>query len=159
MNKGATGKPSVLKVKSADIIYPDELKPGDLKFEPFPPPISEKDEFSEFQIEQHEGEVTWTARIQLKEGVDPAKANIEVTYSGQVCSQACISLDPRTMTAAFGGMIEPPTGEFQPQGNELTWKAHLEPKVVVPGGKAKLVFEAIPKNGFHFYPAHRSDGI
>jgi suppressor for copper-sensitivity B len=147
MNEGATGKPTVLKVTSADLI-----DTSDLKFEPFPPPISKKDPYSEFQIEEHEGEVTWTARIRLKEGVDPAKAKIEVTHSGQVCSQSCMNLDPRTMTATFGGIIEPPTGEFQPKGNELTWKAHLVPKVVAPGGKAKLVFEVTPKNGYHFYP-------
>ncbi len=152
MNKGATGKPTVLKVNSADLIFPDAAKPGELKFEPFPPPVSKKDEFSEFQIEEHEGEVTWTAPIRLKAGVDPAKAKIEVTHSGQICDKSCISLDPRSLSATFGGIIEPPTGTFQPQVNELTWKAHLEPKIVTPGGKARLVFEVTPTNGFHFYP-------
>ncbi|MBC7856304.1 MAG: hypothetical protein IAF94_22975, partial [Pirellulaceae bacterium] len=147
MNKGATGKPTVLQVESVDLVATSNLK-----FEPFPPPISKKDPYSEFQIEEHEGEVTWTARIELKEGVDPAKANIQVTHSGQICHESCKDLEPRTMTATFGGIIEPPTGEFRPTKNELIWKAHLEPKVVTPGGKVRLVFEATPTNGFHFYP-------
>ncbi|MFN0016835.1 MAG: protein-disulfide reductase DsbD domain-containing protein [Pirellulaceae bacterium] len=152
MNKGATGKPSALKIESADIIFPKKLESGEPEFDAFPPPTKKQDEFSEFQIEEHEDQVTWTTPIQLKVGVDPEKAKVKVTYSGQVCSTSCIGVKPKSMVAVFGGFIEPPTGEFHPSNNEMVWKAHLEPKVVVPGGKARLVFEATPTNGYHFYP-------
>lgn len=147
MNTGATGKPSVLKVDSAAI-----KNAKDLQFTPDHPPHVKKDEFSDFNLEEHEGEVTWTAPFLLEKGVDPEQAKIDVTYSGQVCKDSCIGIKPRTIAAKFDGYIEPPTGEFFPKDNELIWKAHLEPKVVVPGGKAKLVFEATPTNGYHFYP-------
>jgi suppressor for copper-sensitivity B len=145
--KGATGQASVLKVNSADMA---NLK--NLKFEPDRGPIIKKDEFSEFNLEEYEDHVTWSAPIVLMDGVDPKKAVIEVKFSGQVCKESCVPIRDRKATATFAGYLKPPSGDFQPKGNDLTWKAHLEPKVVAPGSKAKLVFEVTPKNGYHFYP-------
>ncbi len=146
-NPKATATPSVVKVESAAM-----ANAKGLQFAADRPPKTLTDEFTGLPMEEYEDEVTWTAPFLLQDGVDPEKSEIKVTYSGQVCKDVCIPLRPRTVTAIFGGYIEPPSGEFQPKGNELTWKAHLEPKVVAPGGKAKLVFEVTPKNGYHFYP-------
>lgn len=145
--KGATGTRSAIKVDSEQIA---NLK--NLQFAPDRPPLTKKDEYSEFMLEEYEDHVTWTAPIVLTEGVDPKQTKIQVTFTGQICKKSCIPLKPQTVSATFGGFIKPASGEFRPKGNELTWKAHLEPKVVTPGTKAKLVFEVTPTNGYHFYP-------
>jgi suppressor for copper-sensitivity B len=146
---GGTGVASKLVVESADLA---NLK--SLEFVPSSPPKIETNEYSPVLLEQHEGEFTWTAPLLFKEGSQPEKATIEVTYSGQVCENRCIPIFARKLVVTFDGYIKPPEtpGEFRPKGNELIWKGHLEPKVVAPGGKAKLVFEVIPQNGYHFYP-------
>ncbi len=144
---GAAGMPTVLKVESPQIL---NLK--NLQFAPDRAPKIEKVEGSPIPLEEYEGEVTWTAPFVFADGTDPEKLQIQVRHTGQVCKKSCIPLDPRSLTATFAGYIEPPTGDFQPKGNDLTWEAHLEPKVVAPGSKAKLVFEVTPKKGYHFYP-------
>lgn len=145
--KGATGKASVIKVDSPQIA---NLK--NIQFAPDRPPIIKDDEFSEFKLEEYEDAVTWTAPIVVKEGADPEKLKIEATFSGQVCKESCVPIRGITATAKFAGFVEPPTGMFRPQMNELVWKAHLEPKVVAPGTKARLIFEVTPQKGYHFYP-------
>jgi suppressor for copper-sensitivity B len=144
---GALGTPTVLKVASPQI---SNVK--NLQFTPDRPPKIEKVEDSNIPLEEYEEEVTWTTPIVFAEEADPEKLRIEVRHSGQVCKKSCIPLPTRTLMATFAGYTEPPSGDFHPQGNELIWKAHLEPKVVAPGSKAKLVFEVTPKKGYHFYP-------
>jgi thiol:disulfide interchange protein len=145
--KGATGKPSVIKVESEQI-----SNSHNLQFAPDRPPLIKDDEYSEFNLEEYEDHVTWTAPIVLADGVDPKKVKVQVTFSGQICKESCIPLKPQTVSATFGGFVKPASGEFRPKGNELIWKAHLEPKVIAPGTKATLVFEVTPTKKFHFYP-------
>ena len=110
--------------------------------------------------EEHEEGVTWTAPIEVAEGVDPATLEIAVAYSGQVCKDTCIPLNEK-LTAKFAGYTPAPEtpGEYHPDAKvaELTLIGHLEPAAVAPGGKAKLVITARPNPGWHVYAYEPKD--
>jgi thiol:disulfide interchange protein len=110
-------------------------------------------------IEEHEGSVTWTAPIELAEGVKPESLTIELQYDGQVCKEGddglCIPIFGEKLVAAFAGYSEPPAGvgEYRPAPSQaqVVLEGHLEPAVVTPGGKARLVITAKPNPGWHVY--------
>ena len=141
--------PSQLVVRSDDVVSPQQLE-----FEASPPAQKVKEEGYSVPFEEHKDEVIWTAPFFLKKGANPENARIEITFTGSVCQKVCIPIFNRKVPAKFTGFIEPAStpGEYRPHRNNLLWKGRLEPKVVAPGGKAKLIFEVIPDKGYHFYP-------
>lgn len=108
------------------------------------------------QVEEHTGTVVWTAPLELPAGADAKAATIAIRYSGQVCDDSagrCIPVDEK-LTAKFDGYLEPAgtPGEYRPKTANLVWRGHVEPKVVTPGSKAKLIFTATPDEHWHLYP-------
>lgn len=124
------------------------------EFEPDSQPKRRKVPEFRVLVEEHEGEVTWTAPLSLTTNANPEQLPIKLLYSGQVCEDLgqCIPIFNRQVEVKFGGFIEPPRGEYRPATANMTWKGHLEPKVVAPGSKARLVLTATPDEGWHFYP-------
>jgi thiol:disulfide interchange protein len=107
-------------------------------------------------IEEHEGKVVWSAPLELAEGVDPGTVTIELTYSGQVCSdQTCIPIFGEKVPAVFRGYTAPPAsrGSYRPAAGEaqLVWEGYLEPAAIAPGGMVRLVLTAKPEPGWHIY--------
>ncbi len=119
------------------------------------PPGGDKNPFK-VNSEEHEGQVTWTAPIELTEGVKLEDLQIAIQVSGQVCNEGnCIPLQ-KTITAKFAGYDAAPTnpGEYRPDPKfeaEVVLKGHIEPASVAPGGQAKLVITAEPTPGWHIY--------
>ncbi|HEV3023747.1 MAG TPA: hypothetical protein VGX76_14835, partial [Pirellulales bacterium] len=142
-------------------------------FEPAETPAEHVDQvaFPGVSLEEHEGTVTWNAPIRFAEGVEPA----QLTISGKVYAQACNAqhcnppMDfPFKATLAIG---EPSTRMPQPTRSpvseskidvgeyttdkQVTFRAHIEPKVVEPGGTVRLIVTAEPNQdgGWHIYEA------
>src|SRR5688572_17443874 len=121
---------------------PHVRKPGDNN--PFP-----------VNVEEHDEQVTWSAPIELTEGVKPEGLEIAVEVFYQVCKHECLTKEKK-LTARFAGYEQPPTnlGEYRPDPRfeaEVVLSGHLEPAAVVPGGKARLVITAKPTPGWHIY--------
>ncbi|WP_425614305.1 thioredoxin family protein [Anatilimnocola sp. NA78] len=121
------------------------IVPSEVFFNPDKTPVQE---------EQFEGQVVWTVPLELAAGVKPEDLQISLDYSGQICHDTggCIPQSIKA-TAKFAGYDEPASvaGEFTAYEGELTWRGKLEPKTVVPGGKAKLTISAEIAPGWHLY--------
>lgn len=125
-------------------------------FQPDRPPRVKKVELYPVPIEEHEGKVVWSAPLELARGTDPQPLAIELTYSGQVCSdQTCIPIFGERVFARFGGWTAAPAsrGIYRPAAQEaqLVLEGYLEPQAIVPGGVAHLVLTARPEPGWHVY--------
>jgi thiol:disulfide interchange protein len=109
--------------------------------------------FYRVPVEEHEGQVTWSAPFEFSEGVKPEPLSIQIHYSGQVCKDACQQVD-ENLAASFAGYTAPPQtpGEYRPNPSQaqVTFKGHIEPPAT-SGGKAKLVITATPNPGWHVY--------
>jgi thiol:disulfide interchange protein len=143
--KGAT-RPTKIKVEESPafkIVGP---------FQPDQAPHIKHEKIYRVPLEEHEGTVTWTAPIELAEGVDPESLTIPVEIRGQICKQSCMDYDA-TAEATFAGYTAAAAGEYRPDPREaeVVFRGHLEPAVVAPGGKAKLVITAEPTPGHHLY--------
>ena len=124
-------------------------------FQPNRDPEIKHYEYYKVPVEEHEGEITWTAPLELAEGVKPESLDIELIYNGQVCLEVCLPITNKKVPAKFAGYTAVPEtpGEYRPKPSEaeVTIKGHVEPAAVVPGGKAKLVITAIPNENWHVY--------
>lgn len=114
-----------------------------------------RDIYEDLPVEEHGGEVIWTAPIQLAEGVEPEKLTITGRYDGLRCRGGalgqCVPLGHK-FTASFGGVYEPAVGgEYRAPTSAVQIRGHLEPRVVAPGGVARLVLEAVPDENYHIY--------
>ncbi|WP_254508114.1 protein-disulfide reductase DsbD family protein [Anatilimnocola floriformis] len=111
--------------------------------------------------ETFEDKVVWTAPIELTAGVKPESLEIALTYNGQIChgTGGCI---PKTIkaTAKFVSYDEPPqtAGVFHQQGSNVTISGRLEPGVVTPGSKAKLIITAKAEPKWHVYELQNQVG-
>jgi suppressor for copper-sensitivity B len=106
-------------------------------------------------VEEHDERVIWTAPIELTEGVKPEDLEIAIKVDGQVCKDSCLDVDKK-LTAKLAGYDAAPTklGEYRPDPKfeaEVVLRGHIEPAVVAPGGKARLVITAEPTPGWHVY--------
>ncbi len=152
------GGPQKSEIKVADLSKKDAQSAGSFEvgsFEPDVPPKIHDTSIYPVPSEEHESEVTWTAPLKISEGVNPEKLPLELRYGGQICKDvvACIPLREK-LDVKFEGYEEPPAhpGEYRPDTANMVWKGHLEPSVVAPGTKAKLVLTATPDKGWHLYP-------
>jgi thiol:disulfide interchange protein len=118
------------------------------------------DIYGDLAIEEHAGEVIWTAPIRLAEGVKPEEIKIAGAYDGLQCLSGdagqCRRIPPTTFAASFAGYYEPAAagGEYRAPSSAVAIRGRLEPQVVPVGGSARLVLEAVPDPNYHVY-AHR----
>ncbi|HTN75016.1 MAG TPA: thioredoxin family protein [Pirellulaceae bacterium] len=103
-------------------------------------------------LEEHYDKVTWSAPLQVASNVDPATLTLRVEYDGQVCNKDCTPIT-EVAEAKYAGtyMLAKATGEFRPELAHVTWRGHIEPQAVVPGGTAKLILTATPDEPYHVY--------
>lgn len=142
------GQPSKLSVKASQ-----DVKVGE--FTPDVQPDAHFDKVFNAQVEEHTGTVVWTAPLTIATGVSAESLQIEIDYSGQVCGGAtgsCIPLDKK-LIAKFEGDLPPQgtPGEYRPATANLVWHGHVEPAVVAPGSKVRLVLTATLDEGWHLY--------
>jgi hypothetical protein len=151
--KGGPG-PSSITVQSADKIQllgafqPDEA-----------PEVREVAEF-DVPLEEHYGQVTWTAPIRLAEGVDPQTVVLDVLFDGILChdEKGCIPAMDVPVAIRFEGILDaeqatamPKTGEFRADRSHVTIRGHVQPASVQPGGVLRLVLTAVCDDDWHIY--------
>ena len=104
-------------------------------------------------FEEHFGEVTWQAPIELAAGVDPRNVKIAGEARIQSCNEgSCLQPHPFAFTASLAEAGAPVSvGKLTDPNDHVTLTGALEPQAVAPGGKAKLVIEALPGESWHIY--------
>lgn len=123
-------------------------------------------------IEEHDGEVTWYAPIELAAGVDPASLTITGKVRMLACKESCIPVT-KDFTAKLGSGV--PIGEldlttpvpalnqqvastYQPAGSEVKISGRLIPGVTRPGDQTRLEITLTPAPNWHIYAyADRDD--
>lgn len=141
-------------------------------FKPSKPPKKHVDEkaYPGLTLEEHAGSVTWMAPIELAAGVDPGQLKISGKLFAQSCSgeQCSIPQDfPFEATYASPSPAKKPApakpAEKKPaapadaanagvyKAGDITFRGYVTPRVIVPGGKFKLVIAAEPAVGWHIY--------
>ncbi len=123
-----------------------------------------------YHVEEHEGEVTWYAPIELTAGIDPKTLEIRGAVHMQVCethgvcesiekefvarqavsSDAGINLPPRPIESASRNP-QAEVGAFQPNGSAVKLAGQLIPANVRPGETAELQLTATPSSHAHIY--------
>jgi suppressor for copper-sensitivity B len=152
--KGGPG-PSTITVRSSDQIgvlgpfQPDEA-----------PEVREVAEF-DVPLEEHYGEVTWTAPIRLAEGVDPQTVELDVVFDGILCHDqlGCMPLVDSPIAVRFEGMLDateadaviPRAGEHRADRSHVTIRGYVQPAVVQPGGVVRLVLTAVCDDTWYIY--------
>ena len=110
--------------------------------------------------EEHEGEVTWSAPIELTEARSPKNWKSRWKCRARSASRPCLTLDKK-LVAKFAGYEKAPAnlGEYRPDPMqaELVLGGQVEPAAVAPGGKVKLSITATPNPGWHVYAYEPTD--
>lgn len=111
-------------------------------------------------IEQHHGEVVWSAPIKVAEGFKAEEAKVTATVDGQVCMDggSCIPINEK-VTAKFAGYVEKAqvSETLRIEGTQAVWSAQLTPAELKPGGLAVLSLKAKLDAGYHLYPFLEED--
>lgn len=149
-----SGGPMATKLKVTEVAEFKLLGPFQPDSPPHVTPPGDKNPFK-VNSEEHAEAVTWSAPLELTEGVKPEDLEIAVQVIGQVCKESCLPLSEK-LTAKFAGYEQPPAnlGEYRPDPKfeaEVVLSGHVEPAAVAPGGKARLVITAKPTPGWHVY--------
>lgn len=122
------------------------------------------------KVEEHEGQVTWYAPIELTAGVDPTSLEIRGTIHMQVCETHGVcepvdkefiarqaessNVDINIPAAPVQSAIRNPQseiGSFTPNGSAVKLEGRLVPAAVRPGESAELELTATPSSHAHFY--------
>jgi len=87
------------------------------------PTVIEHDPIFEKRLEQFTGKVSFTAPLQLSDGVDAEKLSIAMTINCQVCSdEGCVMVRNKKIDVSFGGFVEPkaaPTNPADPPAGDV----------------------------------------
>lgn len=105
--------------------------------------------------EEFSSDVTWSAPIEFKEGVDLESAKIEIRIDGQVCNKGgCIPFDDLTTIAKFDSYTEDKAGPFRaslPYSDKVEWTATAKPAIAKPGETITIEFTAKSDEEWHIY--------
>ncbi|HEY4310683.1 MAG TPA: thioredoxin family protein [Pirellulales bacterium] len=126
------------------------------------PDIHPEPAFDNLPVEAHEGRVVWTAPLELSSGADAAKLSITGKLGFQACdAKSCMPPKSLPFTAApveaaqavsaEAASAPGDAGVYKPKNAHVVLQGYLEPKVVAPGEKARLVITAEPAEGYHVY--------
>jgi thiol:disulfide interchange protein len=124
------------------------------------------------KVEEHEGEVTWYAPIEITAGVDPKSLEIRGTVHMQVCEThgVCEPVDKDFVAKEANAPdvainLAPPTKvdkpairnpqsaiePYQPKGSEAKLVGSIVPSIVRPGESAELQITITPPPHGHVY--------
>ncbi|HVT30979.1 MAG TPA: hypothetical protein VHE81_23440, partial [Lacipirellulaceae bacterium] len=155
---------------------------GQFRSQPAPTPrVEDLGGGMSIKVEEHEGQVTWYAPIELTAGVDAKSLAIRGTIHMQVCEthgtcesvtkkfvgkettsvDPAISVPPLAKIAQSGiGNLPSTTGAYQPPNSDLKLSGRIAPGVVKPGESATIEITATPPEHWHIYAhADRDTGI
>lgn len=138
---------------------------GDFRPDPAPRKHVDDRAFPGLTLEEHEGVVTWSVPIKFASSADAKSLKIGGKANVQACNaENCNPPKDYPFTAKFakekpapavpagqaaGEEAGPAAGEFQ--GQDVTFRGSLSPKVATPGGKVQLAITAEPAEGWHIY--------
>lgn len=114
--------------------------------------------FGDLPLEEHFGKVTWTAPIQLAEGVDASKVKLTAIINGQTCLEdgSCKPISNKEVEVSFKGYIKAAPvaaeGPYRDEDSHVAWTVEIKPAVLPPGGKGEIVITGTPDAGYHLYP-------
>lgn len=139
-----------------------EAKGNQFKFTgPFqsdkPPKVTTSDQYKGISIEEHFEKVTWTAPIELAEGIDPNSTQLVVLINGQTCIEggSCKPISDEEVEAKFVGYIKAAAaaeeGPFRDKSSHVSWTVELKPATLPPGGKGEIVITGTPDDAYHLY--------
>jgi len=116
-----------------------------------PPAKTKYDEIFKKKISKHRGRVTWTAPIELGEGVNPRTLQISGALTMQVCDEStCLD-----QFARFTAGYQPPAivqvGRYENPKSHSVITGHIEPRVAAPGDTVRLMLTATPAADWHVY--------
>ena len=148
--------PAKIKLASGDGIKIN----GD--FEPDSDPIIiEKDEIFGIRVEKHKVEVTWSAPVEIAQGIDPASIAANVRFSGQTCVSAelggsCKQLSETVAVNFLGYEAATATNiKFKPTFSHLLLSGKIRrasgPGTIKPGDRIDVNITAEPTDHFHIY--------
>ncbi|MCA9133986.1 MAG: thioredoxin family protein [Planctomycetales bacterium] len=119
------------------------------------PDIGSNDVWPGLPMEEHHGQVLWTAPLRRIAESDPQQLRLPLTVQGQVCMTdgSCIPISEK-LTAEFGGYYAPPprAESLRIESTQAVWSATLQPSQVEPGQSAVLSLTAQTDPGYHVYP-------
>lgn len=153
---------------------------GEFTSQPAPTAHEYPDIWPGIEVFEHEGEVTWTAPIEITGEQSPAETRIQVKFSAIVCSDACIpfrktvdavleSSDGMPAAASVTGGNSPgkaaagsaaagtataglpPPDQPSHTAGHATVSGELLTPEVAPGGIIRAVLRLKVENGFHVY--------
>jgi suppressor for copper-sensitivity B len=146
-----------------------------------PAPKTRSEELSpgvSVKAEEHEGQVTWYAPIEITAGVDPKSLEVRGTVHMLTCPEGRGTCEPADKEFAARHAASPdvkinlpasPTesatrdpqstiGNYQADGSGVTIEGKLQPSSVRPGESADIYLTATPAPGAHIYThADRDD--
>ena len=144
-------------------------------FRPDPEPnkrVEQGPVWTGLEIQEHVGEVTWYAPLELTAGVDPAMLEIQGTVHAEVCETGgtCEPVEkqftarlaksdveiPAAVAKAFTQSAAPlsapkSSGSYRARGSQVQITGRIEPSVVRPGESARLLLSAEVSAGWHVY--------
>lgn len=123
-----------------------------------PPKVVKSIAFGELPIEEHFGKVTWTAPIELAEGVEPQSLKLVIVINGQTCIEngSCKPINDEEVEVSFKGFIKAApaagAGPYRDEDSHVAWTVEIKPAKLPPGGKGEIVVTGTPDAGYHLYP-------
>lgn len=118
-------------------------------------------DFFDVPVEEHDGEVIWTAPITIVEGFDAANAEMRLLFNGQVCQDegACIPILNKSIVAKFAGYYEEEAAvtEFASKASHAILRGRVTPATVQPGGTVTLTLTAALESPWHIYAYAEQD--
>jgi suppressor for copper-sensitivity B len=152
---------SVTQPPGGPLVTSIKVKHDDVKLSgPFVPNVapdikSEELVWPGLPIEEHYGEVTWTAPFKLQAAIEPEATKIAVELVGQVCMTdgSCIPVSEKA-EASFKGFFGAAAAveELRVEGTHALWSAVIERSVLKPGDSTAIRVRALTDKGYHVYP-------
>lgn len=157
--KGGPG-PSRITVGPEDAI--EVLGP----FQPDQAPETRRVEEFDVPLQEHYGQVVWSAPIRLAEGIDADQVQLDVRFDGLIChdQQGCVPVPDTPVEVTFAGYTESEqaaaTATAESAGGVRSYRAarshatlvgHVQPAAAAPGGTVRVVMSAVTEPTWHVY--------
>lgn len=125
------------------------------------PKVREVDQF-DVPLEEHYGQITWTAPIRIGEGVDPQDLEVHALLDAILCHDdiGCRPIMDRPVDVRFAGVLDdsdalaasiPRFGEFRADRSHVTILGYVQPAVVQPGESLTLMLTAVCDDNWRIY--------
>lgn len=137
-------------------------------FQPDQEPKVREVEHFDVPLEEHYGQVTWTAPVRISEGLDPQSLELQALVDAILCHDdiGCSPIMDKPVDVRFAGTLDasdplaamiPRFGEFRADRSHVTILGYVQPAVVSPGGSLTLVLTAVSDDNWYIYAHAEKD--